>query len=52
MIMEDSTERLKKGWNAGTDIKYGMVKYEMHLINSYAFNYQSKQSDKKIYSTY
>ena len=27
--MEGSTEGVKKGWNAGKDIKYGMVKYEM-----------------------
>ena len=36
--MEASTEGLKKGCNAGIDIKYGMVKYEMLLISSFAFN--------------
>jgi len=38
---------LKRGLNASIDIKYGMEKYEILLINSYAFNYQLMQSDKK-----
>ena len=50
--MEGSIKGLKRGLNTSTDIKYEMVEYEILWINSYRFNYQFKQSDKKNYSTY
>jgi len=40
--LEGSTEQLRRGFNANTDIKYRTAKYEILLIYLYAFNHQLK----------